>query len=346
MRHCTFVGKQFQLKHSLVLDLDTPYKEKYDPKFRSKTNVHRGQRKLLISEVQLLTEYYKKSKEHPVVIYVGAAPGIKNIILTRMFPYVKFVLFDGAKFNERLKEPKYKKVFEIHEGDDGFFTTEKCKQLVERKAFGDRPIIFISDIRLGENDFEGGVARDMALQKEWVQILKPELSLLKFRLPYTMKHGETLKYMKGTLFYGIWAKPNSGETRLLVRKRDIKKEIEYDFKKYEEALVFHNKYTRSFCFSKEVKAEYKKYVDDGNYCACYDCIAEMKVIENYLKSDGIPFKRFDSIVEMLGPLPWPTTNSRSVNLDSKLGASHLHSVAGKADKVGTNSKSSSSASRR
>lgn len=341
VRHCNYTSKQTHLKHSLVLDLDTQFHEKYDPKFHSRTNIHKGQRKLLVSEVQLLTEYYKKYTEHPVVVYVGAAPGTKNVILARLFPYVKFALYDGALFNERLKDPKYKKVFEIHEGEDGFFTTEKCKKLVEEKAFGDRPLVFISDIRLGEKDFEGGVARDMALQKEWVQLLKPHMSLLKFRMPYTMKHGESMKYLKGTLLYGIWAKPNSGETRLLVRKHDIKKEIEYDFKKYEEALVFHNKYARPYCFTREVKPTFKKFIDSKSYCMCYDCIAELKVIENYLKTDGIPFKRFDSIVSMFGPLPWPESSPRSFNLDSK-----LHRVAGEADKVGTNSKSSSGTSRR
>ena len=99
-----------------------------------------------------------------------------------------------------------------------------------------------------------------------------------------MKHGDKLKYTKGDILYGIWPKPSSGETRLLVKQKDVGKKHTYDFKDYEESMFFHNKYARPYCFNTtNIPLVIQKYMDSPNnpYCSCYDCLAELNVIHEY-----------------------------------------------------------------
>jgi hypothetical protein len=275
---------------------NSQHKEPYNKTYKSLTNVHMGQRKLMLSEIQLLTHYYKTNKTHPKLVYVGAAPGIHLTTLSVMFPHVKFILYDGAKFHESLKRHPS---FEIHEGTAGFFTDDTCREIKTR--FNSNNLIFVSDIRLGENDFEEGVERDMAAQKKWVEMLKPKLSLLKFRMSYNMKHGDKLNYIKGELLYGIWPKQLSGETRLLIEQANVKKNQIYDFKDYEEIMFYHNKHKRPFCLSK-IPTEFSEYITSKNniYCSCYDCILELSILNDYCQSTLLFSKPLADIINIFG----------------------------------------------
>ena len=224
--------------------------------------------------MQLLIEYYKLYPNvHPTILYVGSAPGSHLNLLSKLFPQVKFVLYDGGQpFNKFLSKNKN---IEIH---DEMMTIEKCKTLKDKY----KNLVFISDIRLDNDDFEHGVSQDMVLQDAWIKILKPKLSLLKFRMAYSMKHGETISYLKGNILFGVWPKPTSGEARLLVYQKDIDTSQIYDFKDYEESMFFHNKYARQFCY-KTGWEKFKDFIqtDNNPYCPCYDCIAELSILDSY-----------------------------------------------------------------
>ena len=287
-RHCMYYSHDTNVKIDEIADLQKSKKERYDPTFKALSNIHLGQRKLLLSEIQMLTKYYASLKKgkRAIVLYVGAAHGTHLILLSYMFPQIYFILYDGAKFDPILK--KYPKIYELHEGKEGFVTNDVIKGIKD-KLPSDADILFISDIRLGSEDrveFERGVSRDMSLQEEWMEILKPKLSLLKFRISYNMKHGEKYKYTKGDILYGIWPTPLSGETRLLVSQKDIGTKINYDFKDYEEMMFYHNKYDRSFCYPIEkIDETIKKIIDSKNnaYCPCYDCMSELNALLVYSK---------------------------------------------------------------
>lgn len=285
-RHCTYYSKD-SFSPVDTVDIDDCFKTKYNPSYKEIHNVHIGQRKLLLSEIQLLTKYYEENKKDPVLLYVGAAPGTHLVLLSFMFPKVSFVLYDGAKFDQELK--KYPEIFEIHEGNDGFVTTELINNI--KHKFVNTNLLFVSDIRLGDDDktkFEHGVSRDMQLQEEWMDILKPKMSLLKFRMSYNMNHGDKLTYTKGDILYGIWPKPLSGETRLLVRQEDVGNKIKYDFKDYEEVMFFHNKYERSYCYQYD-NNETPKVIRDfisskkNPYCPCFDCLSELQILDKYAR---------------------------------------------------------------
>lgn len=335
-RHCFLKSKSGDArdkKHDLELDLANANLglEKYDGSYKSDTNVHMGQRKLLLSEMQVFNEYYvslkkKKPTHKPVVVYVGSCPGHHLHVIHGLYPDLIFHLYDGAeesRWNKDLIHAPYPG-WKVHTGENGYFTTDVCKALkaeldgmiaepTAKKVVATNkspPILFVCDIRLdgkGFDDFEDNVARDMTLQKDWTKILKPEFTMLKFRLPYTLSKvpgNPKWPYLKGRLYFGIWSPPMSGETRLMVRKKDvgdtitttvvvksnkipalIDDEVEYDYLKYEQANVYHNKFDRPYCFGEF--GDFVSQDDTGyihsEYCPCYDCIAELKVIKQYVE---------------------------------------------------------------
>lgn len=334
-RHCYMkAGSSKKTKeHSLELNLAKKDLKTapYDKSYRSETNIHMGQRKLLLSEMQVFNEYYlsiaksksKKKRVSPIVVYVGSCPGHHIHAIHALYPDLIMYLYDGAdasRWNQKLISEPYPN-WKVRTGQDGFFTTEVCTKLKsELDALKPKhPILFVCDIRLDGKGFEGfenNVTRDMTLQKEWTKILMPEFTMLKFRLPYTLSTPTSdgklpqWPYLKGVLYFGIWAPEMSGETRLMVRKKDIgdnkfyikagspapvpgkipmiadEKEVLYDYTKYEQSNVYHNTFDRPFCFSEFkdfVKLDDTGFIHD-QYCPCYDCIAELKVIKQYVDS--------------------------------------------------------------
>lgn len=86
----TSIGNYDYLQHSLKYQSDT----------KSLTPaVHIGQRKLFLSEVDFLNRQPKNVK---YCIYAGSAPGHKTHLLSRMFPYIKFILIDPNEFEINL----------------------------------------------------------------------------------------------------------------------------------------------------------------------------------------------------------------------------------------------------
>lgn len=307
--HCDRVPeKHVKLSPFVNLSPDAPqipYNSKVAKELKS-LNVHQGQRKLLMSEIQLLTHYYSKKTVHPWLVYVGAAHGTHLMFLHKLFPWVRFSLWDGAQFDTRLKDIKFEDgspVFEIHRE---FFTDKTCDMILSRlKAQKDTksgggggkslapPLIFVSDIRSSESNheaFEAKVMVDMISQERWVTKLEPELSLLKFRLPFTLKEGDKVPYLNGKLFYGIWPPQESAEARLLVKKSDIAKpKVDVDYVTYERVMFHHNSVTRRICFDLD-KAPASKFAElllpapgkpELGYCRCYDCLSEISVYKNY-----------------------------------------------------------------
>ena len=278
-KHCVYYNKTDDLPH-YEINLNQNKRYIYDSSFKGNGNTHLGQRKLMLSEMQLLNEYYKLFPTNSIItiISVGSAAGHHLIQLNEMYPETKWILIDPAPFDKRLFNRP-----EIYRIINELFTDDICDQL--KKELKDEKFLFVSDIRRDEKDFEAGVIRDMQLQYEWVKKLLPFLSLLKFRMNYKMKKGDTLPYLNGYLLYGIWATPLSGETRLLVKQEDInKKDKIYNFNDYEEIMFYHNKNERTTCFTKyKNKSKYKNFIENKNnlYCECFDCLQELNILFEY-----------------------------------------------------------------
>ncbi len=217
-------------------------REKYERRVHDKRNyIHWGQRKLLISEIEFLCVFFKNqtttSQSDVVVVYAGAAPGTHILILRELFPQIKFILYDPARFNSDLLTDEK---IEIH---NELFTDEVCITL--RDKYAKHVLLFVSDIRtaniatMDAEQVESHIDADQQMQMRWYNLLKPELSMLKFRLPWENK---IITYLKGEIYIQAYAPLSSTETRLIVEKDALL--TEYDSKAYEEQMFYFNKYLR------------------------------------------------------------------------------------------------------
>jgi len=268
--------------------------------FTHKSPMHDGQRKLLLSEIQFLTLHYQAGA---TVLYVGAAPGTHLPLLTRLFPGLVWHLIDPRDFNGSTRHAEGVTVTQ------DFFGDELARQWAPTGQHGQHAevLLFISDIRStdAEDDDEGydhtelrrmdtEVRSDMANQQRWVEIVKPNAALLKFRLPYVdPQHGlpdGASQYLAGANLLPIWGAATTTESRLEVIPEQLAKETllvnplrttfsyakrSYSWLEHEQRMAFFNAVVRSTPF-------------DGPACdgydACYDCTAERRALDQYRKS--------------------------------------------------------------
>lgn len=268
--------------------------------------VHHGQRKLLMNEIEFLLIGLPKIKtKEKTVLYVGAAPGQHHIILQKMFPDVRFILYDGNKFHsDIIKLPKYHFYEKL-------FTHEDAKNY---KKMG-KSMLFISDIRRDIKDEEDSkeeddrkIWEDMTWQKDWVKIIRPVMCMLKFRLTYNKLKR---KYLSGDLYLQPWVGKISSELRLITDNYDD--EIEYDEDMYDEIVHYHNIVIRRMYYEHDYDC----------LCHCYDCRTEAYILDKYFKDfQGVTDEKKRK--EYVCKLSRFITGLVGVNIDIGLGKSTLN----------------------
>jgi hypothetical protein len=230
-----------------------------------KTVIHWGQRKLLMSEIEFLLLQTARG-QNCTVIYAGAAPGTHVNILSKMFPEHRFVLVDPAPFTVQ-EDGRHIIIKQC------MFTDELANELKEEYA-GER-LLFVSDVRsadyeqLSQEENAECIKKDMDAQANWHAILQPQMSMLKFRLPYTPG---TTAYLKGEIFLPVWGPQSTTECRLVVGA-DAGYEV-YDHTDHEQRMFFFNTVTRP--------ALYNHGVRGCGIDGCYDCTAEVGILGTYL----------------------------------------------------------------
>jgi hypothetical protein len=255
-----------------ILRPSFPEKKYISRKDEKHSAVHWGQRKLLMSEIEFLLLHGGNKKT--VVIYAGGAPGDHTPFLSKLFPHIMFVLIDPSTFN--IKPSKEIKIIK------DFMTNELSAKLRDeyRGNMSGNTILFISDVRSVDfrihklEETEEEIQKDMQMQKEWYQILKPDAGMLKFRLPWFINNDspQTTPYLAGDIHFPIYGARTTTETRLIV-KGDGTRMKNYDNRKYESQMYYFNTEIRNHLFIHPVKAK-------GLDC-CYDCAAEVFLLRKY-----------------------------------------------------------------
>eukprot|EP00759_Apiculatamorpha_spiralis_P057451 PhF_6_TR8659/c0_g1_i2/m.13537/K18776/MTR2, MT48; cap2 methyltransferase len=270
----------------LILSDDTPQVEYSRDRGAPMTHVHWGQRKLLLSEIEfLLYSMPRGSPPRVHVVYAGAAPGSHMTVLSNMFMNTTYELYDPCPFDPALQEDSR---FELHTGEDGYFSDRVAHNIVAKRVHDINlpalsfmysvmecetanfsqpiallahaaldcnapPLLFVSDIRSGKeknDDFDSHVEQDMDAQVRWHRILRPQSSMLKFRLPYAFtfdQHTKTLvpnpqrmvPYLDGDIYLPIWGRHSTTECRLVSKGYASMKP--YDIQKYDSQLIWVNK---------------------------------------------------------------------------------------------------------
>jgi hypothetical protein len=206
---------------------------------------HIGQRKLLITEIWFLSQYnlqnIKKSQNPPIIIYPGAAPGIHILYLAKLFPNVEFHLYDMSRFdiNLRNKSTKPKNVFLYKQ----LFLDEE-RDYWKQKRIDGKKIYLISDIRAltgkekNLKEKENVIHIDNMLQYKWIEEIRPESAMIKWRIPFTEDEHFRYKYLDGNILLQPWGGVSTTETRLIVECPKNKNPYKY---KSINSLVFEEK---------------------------------------------------------------------------------------------------------
>lgn len=300
------LGRSLRSPEDTVIDLNDKnqiqlkYKEVGPNEVR--TVAYRGQRKLFNVIFNMLVNHGHLSN---MLVYAGASPGVYFNYLAELFPKHHFYLYDPRPLaikNLRENVTFFQQLFE--ESDAYNWTGQD--------------VIFMSDIRRKLEEKEKNIEtkkerniiiEDMQMQREWVEIMNPIISSLKFRLPWTK--GST-RYLKGDIEPQPWTSKASPETRLIVKQSDIVEKINYNHIAYENAMYYHNTVRRTTYYEHDIDFE-----ESGGLDHCFDCSYEIRNIQIYLQDNDIPEDEINSetakmskkITEVLG------TNSLKLNLE-------------------------------
>ena len=234
-------------------------RQKYAPRDRALSVLHLGQRKLLMSEIGALILLDAGTKY--VAVYAGAAPGIHTPLLSELFPNVTFHLYDPAPF--RIRETERIRIFNV------CFTDETARTYSDEEH-----LVFICDIRRSVD--EQMVWEDMQAQRHWHEIMRPVLTSLKFRLPWpgngVADASNQVEYLDGDIHLPIWAPVSTTEGRLVIEEGKHASTRIYDCLAYEEEMCHFNRVVRP-----SIHRGHREQGLDG----CYDCTAEVRLLEKY-----------------------------------------------------------------
>lgn len=269
-----------------------------------------GQRKLLLSEIEFFTLYWNpKEDPSPLCVYAGAAPGTHLLILSQMFPEIKFDLYDpreikvsGENFTvyqeyfteEIAKKYQGKNVFFISDIRTAEYEKEQEKELRKvkvKRSDINMPFSLVQDpkikqaLRNAEKTVEKYIWDDMLMQQRWVEIMNPKEALLKFRLPWPLEGRDfNVMYLAGTVFWQIWAQQASTETRLVPKKKNNKYyQDSWSVKEYEELCFYHNNTTRETKRFLDPLTMKDQDIDPPELLDDFDSCAEILVLQKYLE---------------------------------------------------------------
>ena len=188
---------------------------------------------------------------------------------------------------------------------EDYFTDELAEKI---KAMGFKNLFFISDIRAPNPD-NIEILWNSAMQYNWIKILRPICSMLKYRCPFTydpvvpknymledfkraslngidfLKNNKEKRfvYFDGPIWIQAFAPPTSTESRLLVKLEDIDKVKDYDLLNYEDRFFFFNLVHRPFGWH-DIPQDFL----DTSYGIdrCGDCALAYHIFNRYCEKFG------------------------------------------------------------
>jgi len=217
-------------------------------------------RRELIETVEFLTLSLIPSEINQYVfVFVGAAPGYDVAYLRKLFPDLKFILFDP------------KPILQLIEGDteihQELFTNEWARQLKAR--YKKKKILLQCYTRVSSKKFE----ENLHMIRNWHRIMEVHRGAYEMTLPYD-SDGFSL-FLKGALYFPVWSKPAGADCRLITNF-DTKKLVPYRHRYHEEAMAYFNCVTRTCIYTAN------ELPMPGVYDACYDCTAERRILSEYV----------------------------------------------------------------
>jgi hypothetical protein len=280
--------------HELVVDASAPETLEYVEtkgmcRFDHLMNMHNGQRKLFLSELQAMTRFLPDATAPAVVVYAGAAGGDHIPFLASLFPNTEFHLYDPASF--------------AFEGDDHprlhtytqFFTDETAA------SWKDRCDVFVSDIRVGSSDLrkhEMNIEKDMAAQARWARLIMPRGgAVMKYRPPYWAGDSDrdsVFPYLRGEICWQMWGPATTTEARLFSTRADLLgPDTMHDGTAHQNRCFYHAmvvrpwlRYPILFPHDAHGGEDSRSLGNVQGFDHCYDCVGEAKIWHRYFQMPG------------------------------------------------------------
>jgi hypothetical protein len=193
--------EKFKRTISLINDkYERYYVHKKEDSLKTLYNCHFGAIKLFYSEVEFLLKCSKYvNLDECLVLYIGAQPGyrLKHLFIKEYFPNIKMLLYDPLKFDIEEDEQII-----IKSGKDGWFDDNKIEEVL--KIANGRKIIYMSDIRISDDDFykrELYIYEDLLKQQRWAINMGADFILLKFRLFFYQKDISEIDFINNDYVY-------------------------------------------------------------------------------------------------------------------------------------------------
>lgn len=228
------------LIYSSVLGL-RPEAEKINKKLSVRKN--NNDLKLLISEVLFINRYVEN--DDSVILYIGAGPGTHISKLIKMYPNMKFHLYDSEQIN--VEESENVRIFNKK------FTMEDCTNydnsvyiitdFKDTKYDRDESFITTHEKNKWQADKELSYLGDMILQRDICVEIKPKAAFLRFR-PSHYYSGindplDSFEYFSGVIWMMIYNDYKSTESRLAVTDFTITN-FKWSIQTYQYKLNFFN----------------------------------------------------------------------------------------------------------
>lgn len=249
-------------------NLDKQMGEKSFNTNENPNNRHRGQRKLLIGEIEFLSEIQQQYPGGARILSIGSSPGHHLPWLQTLFPNFTWDLWDPHKMVKNIDLD-----WTHTQVNHAYFTDEIAKN------YSPKPDIVISDIRRdgksGTRTFEKSVLEDLKMQARWIELLGFPASWIKFRLPYNLD-SDGYYFWHGQIRFQCWEKETSGETRMFVPSGKQYSQKFINFQDYERKMFYFNTVYRpnsfwdiepfwgiNYDYTNEIQV-WRKYLLNGN----------------------------------------------------------------------------------
>lgn len=204
-----------------------------------------GQMKLLVNEIRFLSydiEIHNLKNNKFNLLYIGSGKGYHIPFLMNMYKNynINWYFYDPVGHCDSLTELNNDKTVFVR---DKYFLEEDMEEFKN----SDRQLIFISDIRtVDENSLEPrtkNLYEDYILQNKILDFLKPDFSLLKYRVPFKDDWNNDLEFFKpkGKEYIQAFTKNDSCEFRIFLNSIIIYEKIKNsDLIEYENKFYWYN----------------------------------------------------------------------------------------------------------
>jgi hypothetical protein len=279
----------FEPHYSRELLPDMKTEKFFRVNFREVLILKLGQRKLFFNELEFYTLIKERTDADLTIIYAGSAPGIHSTLLAKLFPSWDFHYYDANPFCSELYE--HKNIFLYNQ----FFTDKDAEYWNKKKEGNKNYLVFVSDVRTIDEDLS--VEQDMIMQRNWVEIIKSDACMLKFRLRWIPPMKQ--EYFDGRIYFQPRISFSSTETRLIFFPQSdgsYAKKI-YDTETYNNQIFYYQRHHRNAFHEYSLNESNEELSDSFDklsnsfdmlskeikgLCHCHDCWSEIEICRKFL----------------------------------------------------------------